>query len=70
VTGASGQVRLLLLLAHLRPSRWRKTPANVGLKTGLIAEQMGLVVSRGEIRTRTYRLTAAGIAFLADNTAI
>jgi hypothetical protein len=70
VTGTTGHVRLLLLLAHLRPSRWRKTPVNVGLKTGLIAEEMGLVVSRGEIRTRTYRLTAAGIAFLADNTAI
>jgi hypothetical protein len=68
MSGSTRQLRLRLLLSHLRKSRWRKTPPNVGLKTALLAEEMGLIVSRGEILSRSYRLTAAGVAFLAvDN---
>ena len=55
------QIRLNLLLNHLQTGRWRKLPAQVGLKTALVAEDLGLVESRGDdLRARSYRLTAAG----------
>jgi hypothetical protein len=53
-------VRLSLLLRHLHETRWRKSPRNAGLKTAFAAEAMGLIEVRGELRSRTYRLTAAG----------
>jgi hypothetical protein len=58
-------IRLTLLLRHLHEIRWHKSPKNVGLKTALDAEEMGLVESRGELRSRTYRLSAAGCQFVA-----
>lgn len=60
MTQLDHSVRINLLLLHLRSGRWRAAPKNVGLKTGLTAEEMGLVEARGELRRRTYRLTAAG----------
>ena len=63
MTPAAKQVRLKLLLDHLRKGRWRKLPKQVGLKTALIAEELGLIEARGEdLRARSYRLTMNGIA--------
>lgn len=62
MTVAEGHVRLNLLFNHLRKGRWRKLPAQVGLKTALVAQDLGLIVSKGDdLRTRSYRLTAAGL---------
>jgi crotonobetainyl-CoA:carnitine CoA-transferase CaiB-like acyl-CoA transferase len=59
------QVRLKLLLSHLRKGRWRKLPAQVGLKTALVAEELGLIEARGEdLRARSYRLTVNGSTYL------
>jgi hypothetical protein len=60
------QIRLNLLLNHLQKGRWRKLPNQVGLKTALVAEDLGLVEAKGDdLRTRTYRLTAAGKTYLS-----
>ena len=65
MTVEAGHVRLNLLLNHLRKERWRKLPPQVGLKTALVAQDLGLIESRGDdLRTRSYRLTAAGLARL------
>jgi hypothetical protein len=48
VTPAAKQVRLTLLLNHLRKGRWRKLPSRVGLKTALVAVELGLIEARGE----------------------
>lgn len=59
------QVRLKLLLNHLRMGRWRKLPKQVGLKTALVAEELGLIEAKGEdLRARSYRLTLGGSAYL------
>jgi hypothetical protein len=59
------QVRLRLLLNHLRKGRWRKLPAQVGLKTALVAEELGLIEARGEdLRARSYRLTVNGRSYM------
>jgi hypothetical protein len=58
VTKGAKQIRLNLLLNHLQKGRWRKLPNQVGLKTALVAEDLGLIESRGDdLRARTYRLT-------------
>jgi hypothetical protein len=63
VTPAAKQVRLKLLLDHLRKGRWRKLPKQVGLKTALVAEELGLIEAKGnDLRARTYRLTPDGSA--------
>jgi hypothetical protein len=63
-TGAK-QIRLNLLLNHLQKGRWRKLPDRVGLKTALIAQDLGLIEARGDdLRQRAYRLTAVGDAYL------
>jgi hypothetical protein len=65
VTSGAKQIRLNLLLNHLQKGRWRKLPYQVGLKTALVAEDLGLVESKGDdLRARTYRLTAAGRTYL------
>lgn len=61
------QIRLNLLLNHLQTGRWRKLPTRVGLKTALVALDLGLIESRGDdLRTRSYRLTQVGRACLLD----
>jgi len=65
VTPGAKQVRLKLLLNHLRKGRWRKLPAQVGLKTALVAEELGLIEARGEdLRARSYRLTTIGRSYM------
>jgi hypothetical protein len=65
VTPGAKQVRLRLLLNHLRKGRWRKLPAQVGLKTALVAEELGLIEARGEdLRARSYRLTVNGRSYM------
>jgi len=65
MTSGAKQIRLNLLLNHLHKGRWRKLPAQVGLKTALVAEDLGLIESRGEnLRARSYRLTSDGSAYL------
>jgi hypothetical protein len=46
--------------------RWdRKLPNQVGLKTALVAEDLGLIESKGDdLRARTYRLISGGSAYL------
>jgi hypothetical protein len=66
VTKGAKQIRLNLLLNHLQKGRWRKLPNQVGLKTALVAEDLGLVESKGDdFRARTYRLTAVGRTYLS-----
>ncbi|MEZ2223535.1 hypothetical protein [Rhizobium sp. RCC_161_2] len=66
MTKGAKQIRLNLLLDHLQKGRWRKLPNQVGLKTALIAEDLGLVESKGtDLRARLYRLTAAGKTYLS-----
>jgi hypothetical protein len=61
----SKQIRLDLLVNHLQKGRWRKLPSQVGLKTALIAQDLGLIEARGDdLRQRAYRLTAVGHAYL------
>jgi len=68
VTVGAKQVRLKLLLNHLRVGRWRKLPKQVGLKTALVAVELGLIESKGDdLRTRSYRLTSGGFAYLLDS---
>lgn len=65
MTPAAKQVRLTLLLNHLRKGRWRKLPAQVGLKTALVAMELGLIEAKGDdLRARSYRLTSNGSAYL------
>jgi hypothetical protein len=65
MTPGAKQIRLDLLLNHLQKGRWRKLPNQVGLKTALIAQDLGLIEARGDdLRQRTYRLTAVGGAYL------
>jgi hypothetical protein len=65
VTAGAKQIRLNLLLNHLQKGRWCKLPDQVGLKTALVAEDLGLIESKGEdFRARLYRLTAAGKTYL------
>jgi hypothetical protein len=65
VTAGAKQIRLKLLLNHLRKGRWRKLPAQVGLKTALVAEELGLIEARGEdLRARSYRLTVNGRSYM------
>ncbi|MFP3547399.1 hypothetical protein SB748_28750, partial [Rhizobium sp. SIMBA_035] len=65
MTAGAKQVRLKLLLDHLRQGRWRKLPNQVGLKTALIAVELGLIEAKGEdLRARTYRVTRDGSAYL------
>lgn len=66
MTTVAPQIRLNLLLMHLRSGRWRTPPSNVGLKTGLTALELGLVEAKGDLRSRSYRLTAAGAAYVAS----
>lgn len=55
-------VRSGILVGHL--SKTREAPNNVGLKITLIAEERGLVESKGDIAVRRYRLTNAGLRYL------
>jgi hypothetical protein len=65
VTSRAKQIRLNLLLNHLQKGRWRNLPNQVGLKTALVAQDLGLIESRGDdLRARTYRLTSGGRAYL------
>jgi len=65
MTSGAKQVRLTLLLNHLRKGRWRKLPKQVGLKTALVAEELGLIEARGDdLRARSYRLTTNGSTYL------
>lgn len=41
MTAGAKQIRLKLLFNHLRKGRWCKLPAQVGLKTALVAEELG-----------------------------
>ncbi|ACS60558.1 MULTISPECIES: hypothetical protein [Rhizobium] len=67
MTSGAKQVRLKLLLDHLRKGRWRKLPKQVGLKTALVAEELGLIEAKGDdLRARSYRLTVGGSAYLTD----
>lgn len=67
MTPAAKQVRLKLLLDHLRKGRWRKLPKQVGLKTALVAEELGLIEAKGDdLRARSYRLTAFGRGCLTN----
>lgn len=67
MTAGAKQVRLTLLLNHLRKGRWRKLPKQVGLKTALVAEELGLIEAKGEdLRARSYRLTPDGTTYLSD----
>jgi hypothetical protein len=70
VKAAAKQVRLSLLLNHLEKGRWRKLPNQVGLKTALVAEDLGLVESKGDdLKARSYRLTSGGSAYLSGQRA-
>jgi len=65
MTLGAKQIRLDLLLNHLQKGRWRKLPNQVGLKTALIAQDLGLIEARGDdLRQRTYGLTSDGGAYL------
>ena len=65
MTAGAKQVRLTLLLNHLRKGRWRKLPKQVGLKTALVAEELGLIEAKGDdLRARSYRLTTNGSTYL------
>ena len=65
VTSGAKQVRLTLLLDHLRKGRWRKLPKQVGLKTALVALELGLIEAKGDdLRARSYRLRPNGSAYL------
>ena len=65
MTLGAKQIRLDLLLNHLQKGRWRKLPNQVGLKTALIAQDLGLIEARGDdLRQRAYRLTMAGNDYL------
>jgi len=67
VTSGAKQVRLRLLLNHLRKGYWRKLPKQVGLKTALVAVELGLTEARGEdLRARSYRLTMNGRSYIID----
>ena len=67
MTSRAKQVRLRLLLNHLRKGYWRKLPAQVGLKTALVAVELGLIEARGEdLRARSYRLTMNGRSYIID----
>ena len=67
MTSGAKQVRLTLLLNHLRKGRWRKLPKQVGLKTALVAVEHGLIEARGEdLRARSYRLTTIGSTYLTE----
>jgi hypothetical protein len=48
VTPRAKQVRLRLLLNRLRKERWRKLPKQVGLKTALVAVELGLIETKGD----------------------
>lgn len=65
MTKGAKQIRLKLLLNHLQKGRWRTLPHQVGLKTALVAQDLGLIEFRGDdLRTRTYRLTSGGRAYV------
>ena len=65
MTAGAKQVRLTLLLDHLRKGRWRKLPKQVGLKTALVAVELGLIEAKGDdLRARSYRLTSNGSVYL------
>lgn len=65
MTSGAKQVRLKLLLDHLRQGRWRKLPKQVGLKTALVAVELGLIEGKGDdLRARSYRLTMNGRSYM------
>ena len=52
--------RLWCLLSALDRRVWRRPPKGTGLKTANTALEFGLILARGNLKQRRYRLTAVG----------
>jgi hypothetical protein len=55
--------RLHILLKHLGARGRQSTPKGVGLKTCLVAKDLGLIEIHGDIRNPTLQRTEAGLAY-------
>lgn len=56
--------RLVALLNHLNTVNPKPTPKHVGLKTMIVAKDLGYVTGEGEFPHRALLLTAKGQAYL------
>jgi hypothetical protein len=63
----SGNKRLLLLLRHLSSESFGAVPSGTGLKTAIVAREMGLIEWEGTKLDWTYRLTEAGLRYRREN---
>lgn len=56
-------VRLTLLLDNLTATRFRALPKGAGLKTAILARELGLIEWATAGDTQGYRLTAEGLRY-------